>query len=88
MDSCAALLPSTSGWLPATNTLTEPSSAATCEVWMCWLSSRISWSRWSIRSLAGWPLPLARAICSFTPAMFLARLLTASMLLLSCSATV
>ena len=87
-DIGVAVLPSTSGWLPAMNRPTEPSSAGICVVWMYWLSSRMSWSRLSSRSLGTWPLPVAEAICSFTSAMFLARLLILVTLFLSCSLTV
>ena len=88
MDRLEAVVPSTSGWLPATNRPTVPSSAGICVVCTYWLMSRMIWSRWSSRSLGLWPLPLARAICSLMLAICLARLLMAVTLLSSCSVTV
>src|SRR5574337_731169 len=63
-DTAVAALPSTSAWLPPTNTPSVPSSAGICVVWTYRLSSRISWSRLSSRSLGAWPLPLTRATWS------------------------
>ena len=87
IDTAAAVVPSTSAWLPPMNTPMVPSSAGICVVWMYWFSSRINWSRLSSRSLGVWPLPLVRAICSLTSAMLLARSLIEVTLLPSCSLT-
>ena len=87
MASDAATPPSTSGWLAPTNTLTEPSSAATWVVCTYLLISRVSWSRRSSRSLGAWPLPRARTISWFTWARSRARLFTTFTAPLSCSAT-
>ena len=88
IDRLVAVLPSTRGWLPATNRPTVPSSAGIWVVCTYWLMSRMIWSRWSSRSLGLWPLPVARAICSLIAAICVARLLMAVTLLCSCSLTV
>ena len=50
-----------------------PSSAGTWLVCTYLFRSLISVSRWSSRSLGGWPEPVARAICWFTAAMRVTR---------------
>ena len=82
-DTGDTVLPSTSGWLPARKMLRLPSSALMLVVWTYLLRSRISWSRWSSRSLGVWPLPIAMAICSLVLAIWPARLLMAVASILS-----
>ena len=71
--SALAREPSTSGWLPATNTLMLPSSAATLVVCTYLLSSLTILSRWSSKSLGVWPLPWLSVILVFTCARSCAR---------------
>ncbi len=53
--------PTTTAWPLPTKTLRLPSDSVRVVTRTCWLSWAISWSRWSSRSLAGWPGPAACA---------------------------